>query len=102
MSSVGEILGILNGSTVMSVVVFLVVDGVSDDFVGRGVSLVQEFLESDDGCQNQSELADDQGFKGEESETAEGERDESGGFQLEEEEKRKKHFQFLLFASGCK
>lgn len=62
--------------------------------------MFQKFLQSNDSRQDQSQFANDQGLERDQSEESDGERQESGGFQLEQQEKRQQIFLALLaFAS---
>lgn len=101
LSAVREVLGVLHGSSVVSVVVFLVVYGMSDDLVAGVLVLVEELLKSQNGSQNQSQFADEQSFKSEKCETSESNRNDGGGFQFQEKKERQEHLQLLLLAPGC-
>lgn len=70
---------------------------VADDLVGDALLVAEELLEADDGGEDEGDFADDQGLACDEGDRAEGERDQSGGFQFQSDQKRQEDFGGFLY-----
>lgn len=105
-SAVGQVLGGVHGAGVSVVIVVRArvrVVRVGNNLVALFALLVEELLERDDGGQDEGDLSDDQGLEGDQGEGTEGERQQSGGLQLEEEEQREEQLlDLLLLATSCR
>lgn len=80
------------------VVVSLLVgmDGVSDDLVAAWLLRTQKLLQRDNGTDDQSDLADDEGLECEEGQSSESDWDQSGSLKFQEEEDWQQGFDDLL------
>lgn len=100
MGIVSKILSILNGTSVMSMVLALVrVCRVSYNLNGLGAVLVcKKLLQTNEGGENEGQLAYDEGLEGEKSDGTEDQRDQSCSLQLKGEQKGEEELLLLLAA----
>lgn len=71
--------------------------GVRDDLVGHGLVLAAEqFLQADDGGQQEGDLADDEGLAGDEGDGAENQGSEESGLQQDSDQQGSKQLAGLL------
>lgn len=103
-SGVGQVLGI-QGTSVSVVIIEggrVRVVWVGDDFVALFWLLVEQLLQTDDGGQDQGNLADDQSLESDQSQESDGQWEEGSGLQLEQQEQGQEQLlDLLLLAAGC-
>lgn len=95
-SSVGEVLSVVGGTS-PAVAVLLCVVRVGHYLVAlRALLLAQQLLEANETRQHEGQLADDERLEGEQRQGAEGQGDEGGSLELQQQKKGKEDLGCLL------
>jgi hypothetical protein len=77
--------------------------GMGNNFVGLALLLAaQQFLQTNDTGDEQSQFTDDQGLEGEQGDTTDQQGQQGGGLQFHQQQQRQQQFLgLLLLATGC-